>query len=507
MSISQHLLDSTLGRFCLVVAPWIAGVLSATPLQAAPPLPGDQLNIPGFEKYVFKTFTGATGQEQNLYVYVCKPEGWKASDSRGAAVYIHGGGYEGGDPAEGANFCRYFAGRGMVTFTIEYRISSRDAAKEEMARWDFWKPRSDCIEAIRWIRSRASTFGIAPDRIAVGGWSAGVDATMSATFGWKHVPAEFPCGDPNVSSVPDAAFLENGALAEIVEGNWYTRGDPVPPILLLKDDTDGITPSPEGIVSNYFNTVFADQPYKEIREYRRDIAPDGSTRCVAGHACFLPGLIYCRAATIDLEEWFATLGFLPNRSVPPLAESDGVCRIEAEDFSDRYPRILQNSPNTLRWQINYAKDASEGYLMDCVPPSELTIDDAAIPKAPRLDYRIKISTPGKYYVWANIRASWEASRRANRGAPEGPYFFRSKQLRLGVSDGQSDPMLSGRLVTTPDGIPSWQRPDVADPIVVSSPGFITLKAYATSAGIRLDQIILTTDASYVPPATPSPAGT
>ena len=149
--------------------------------------------------------------------------------------------------------------------------------------------------------------------------------------------------------------------------------------------------------------------------------------------------------------------------------------------------------------------------MDCVPPSDRTIDDAAISKAPRLDYRIMISTPGKYYVWANIRASWEASHIGSRGKPQGPFIFRSKQLRLGMSDGQSDRMLSGRLVTTPDGTPSWQRSDLADPIVVSAPGVITLKAYAAS-GIRVDQIILTTDAAYKPvnlpqvrPSTPAPA--
>jgi len=326
-----------------------------------------------------------------------------------------------------------------------------------------------------------------------------VDATISATFGWKHVPAEFPCGDPKVSSVPDAIFLENGAIIEGMD--WYTKGDPAPPILVLKGDIDGVDvwPSPAVVADKYFSTLFASQKYKEWREYRSDIATDGSTIYEANHFCFLPVVKrYSLAALIDLEEWFATLGFLRDRKVPTLEESKGVCRFEAKDFSDRYPRILRNSFNTPRWHINYAKDASQGYVMDCVPPSAATIDDAAIAKAPRLDYRIKMSTPGKYYVWANVRASWEPSGKPGSGKPNGPFSFRSQQLRLGVSDGKTDRMLSGRLVTTADGAPFWQRSDVADPIVVSAPGVITLKAYAASAGIRLDQIILTTNANWKP---------
>jgi len=481
----------------------MTGVFPAAPLHAAVPLPGDKLDIPGYDKHVYKTFKNPAMQDQNLYIYVCKPEGWKASDSRSAIVFIHGGGYANGDPALDAERGRYFAGRGMVTFLIEYRISSRDGTEEEKKAkgWNFWKSRSDCIEAIRWIRSKASPFGIAANKIAVGGWSAAVDATMAATFGWKHVPAEFPCGDVKVSSVPDAVFLENGAFAEIDQGNWYEKGDPVPPMLVLKGDVDPVDtwPTPEAVAGKYFSTMFASQKYKEWREYRSDIAPDGQVIYAANHLCFLPVVNrYYRAGRIDLEEWFATLGFLPDRNVPLLTEANGICQIEAKDFTDRSPRIGENSFSTLRWHINYAKDASQGYLMDCVPPTAETIEDTKIAKAPRLDYRIKISTPGKYYIWANIRSSWEGNHKVKDGKPLGPFTFRSRQLRFGVFDGQNDRMLPGRITTTADGTPSWQRSDPADPIVVSKPGVITLKAYAASAGIRLDQIVLTTDAAWKP---------
>jgi len=154
-----------------------------------------------------------------------------------------------------------------------------------------------------------------------------------------------------LSCIPDAIFLENGALAEIDrEEPWFKKGDPVPPMLFFKGDCDGVSPSPEGIVSKYFNPMFGDQPHKEIRELRSDIAADGSFVFQANHWSVMPHVNgYARPLRIDLEEWFATLGFLPHRAVPSLEEANGVCRIEAEDFTDRSPRLLKNSIDTLSW--------------------------------------------------------------------------------------------------------------------------------------------------------------
>lgn len=499
---TPHRRESFPKRLFVIAVLCIARAFAVMPLQAAPG-PGNHLNIPGFEKYAFKSFVNPSNQLQNLYIYVCKPAGWKASDSRSAMVFIHGGGYQCGDPSEVTEYCQHFARRGMVAFAVEYRIGSRDATAAEIKNWNFWKPRSDCIEAIRWIRSRTDSFGIAPNRIVMGGWSAGVDASLAATFGAKHVPSEFSCGDPSVSSVPDAIFLQNGALIECLD--WFKPGDYAPPVLVLKGDRDHVTPAPRVITRQFFNTVFAAQPQKEMRVYRSDFTTDGSTNYEAGHVCFLSVVKrYCQPMTIDLDEWLVSLGFLPNREAPLLVESNGVCEINAVDFSDRVPRILQNAATTLVWQISCVKDASQGYLMDCVPPSAKTLAAADVTNAPRLDYRIKFSTPGKYYVFAKIRSSWEASHKGVRGHPEGPFFFRSKQLRLGVSDRPGDRMLADKLTTTPDGIASWQRTGSADPIVVVSPGIVTLSAYGASAGIRLEQIMLTTNEDFKPPTIPVP---
>jgi len=472
----------------------LTGTVPALSLLAAGPIPGSQLNIPGTEKIVYKTVTDMDPPYSNLYVYVCKPQGWKASDTRSAMVFIHGGAFAFGDPSSsGGEYCRYFASRGMVTFNLEYRVAQMHTTTDKTP-WNNWISESDCIEAIRWIRSRAATFGIATNRLIIGGASAGAIATLCATFGGKDVPPEFSCGDPKVSCVPDALYLHGGCWPV----SWFKKNGPVPPPVLIQGgDKDALTSSLPA-VGKMLNTFFAAQPCRQWRECRSDIASNGITNFVAGHTSFNNNQYGCRPAMIDMEEWFAALGFLPSRTVPALAEANGYCQIEAMDFSERSPHLQQNPTNAPMWQINYVKDAACGYVMDCVPVSAQTFADADLLKAPRLDYRIKFTTPGKYKVWAKIRASWETNNRDKYGLPEGPVFFRSQQLRLGVADGKTDRLLSGTMTTTADGYPSWQRIDATDPIVVSSAGSMTLKAYAASAGIRLERIILTTDPAYTP---------
>jgi acetyl esterase/lipase len=79
-----------------------------------------------------------------------------------AVVYIHGGGFSGGEKP--ANQTVFFAKNGFVGIAIEYRLSGE--AKFPAAV-------NDCKTAVRWTRARAEKYGIDPDRIGVIGESAG----------------------------------------------------------------------------------------------------------------------------------------------------------------------------------------------------------------------------------------------------------------------------------------------------------------------------------------------
>lgn len=105
--------------------------------------------------------------DRKLTLYVTKPDDWKASDTRPAIVFFHGGGWTGGSPGQFTEHSKYFASRGMVCVQIQYRLL--DGKKSE-------PPVTCCRDAksaMRWVRSRAAELGIDRKRIASGGGSAG----------------------------------------------------------------------------------------------------------------------------------------------------------------------------------------------------------------------------------------------------------------------------------------------------------------------------------------------
>ena len=84
-------------------------------------------------------------------------------------VFIHGGGFTGGDKAEyrsasvSADLCR----AGYVVVSCNYRLGP-------MTQAGVWPQNiADCRNAVRWVRAQAKELGVNPDKIAVAGGSAG----------------------------------------------------------------------------------------------------------------------------------------------------------------------------------------------------------------------------------------------------------------------------------------------------------------------------------------------
>ena len=106
------------------------------------------------------------GRGEKLDVYMPRGE-WK--NNRPAVLFIHGGGFKGGDKAEfrSASVCADLARAGYVVVSCNYLLST----KEKPQVWP--QNIADCREAVRWIRKNARDLGINPQRIAVAGGSAG----------------------------------------------------------------------------------------------------------------------------------------------------------------------------------------------------------------------------------------------------------------------------------------------------------------------------------------------
>ncbi len=106
---------------------------------------------------------GAAG-DRALKLDVVRPRA-ESKEPRPVVVWIHGGGWSGGDKSSGLNLLMSFALRGdYVCFSVGYRLSGE-------AKWP--AQIHDCKAAIRWIKANAEKYHIDPKRIGVWGGSAG----------------------------------------------------------------------------------------------------------------------------------------------------------------------------------------------------------------------------------------------------------------------------------------------------------------------------------------------
>ncbi len=99
-----------------------------------------------------------------------------ADSEVGAVVLFHGGGWTKGKPESVAPHARYLASRGLYTFTAEYRLHSATngvRVADSIA---------DAADAARWVIGRADELGIDPERVVLGGGSAGGHLAASAAL-------------------------------------------------------------------------------------------------------------------------------------------------------------------------------------------------------------------------------------------------------------------------------------------------------------------------------------
>jgi acetyl esterase/lipase len=88
-----------------------------------------------------------------------------------AVVFVHGGGWTGGDPSQAAGNGMHFARRGIATISISYRLAPRHR---------FPAPLDDVRRGLRHVRANAAALGIDPERIVLLGLSAGAHLAMLA---------------------------------------------------------------------------------------------------------------------------------------------------------------------------------------------------------------------------------------------------------------------------------------------------------------------------------------
>ena len=194
-------------------------------------------------RYRDQVFTGVTvtsdlqygsapdlqGTPQALKLDLYRPAG-DTLTRRPAIIWIHGGGFHAGDKTAQPfpKLATTFAQRGYVSASINYRLLGTDKCAgvdppPPSCQAAAVEAQHDAQAAVRWLRAHAAAYGVDPDRIAVGGGSAGADTALLVGI---HSEDTGSSGTPGVSSKVRGVVSISGVLP--VEGEALLSSDDAP---------------------------------------------------------------------------------------------------------------------------------------------------------------------------------------------------------------------------------------------------------------------------------------
>jgi len=173
-----------------------------------------------------------------------------------AVVLFHGGAWRLGTRAQLGWVIEALAAKGYVVASASYRLAPKH---------QFPAPLDDVRSAVKFVRANAKTYNADPDKVAVGGFSAGAHLAMLAAFDPAAPPAgEQPLGakcvidffgPTDLSLFAASPELEDTFLVPFLgkacktDPDVYKRASPislagkgVPPLLIVHGTTDIVVP-------------------------------------------------------------------------------------------------------------------------------------------------------------------------------------------------------------------------------------------------------------------------
>jgi len=130
-----------------------------------------------------------------------------------AIVFFHGGGWAFGTPGEFFTTCERYAKMGIVTFSVEYRLSIDNGVTPSKTISPI-ESVMDARSAMRWVRENAAKFHLDKNKIVVAGQSAGGQLALATAMIDEY---NEKTDDAAVSSSPNAILLFSSCV-NTVEG-------------------------------------------------------------------------------------------------------------------------------------------------------------------------------------------------------------------------------------------------------------------------------------------------
>lgn len=117
-----------------------------------------------------------TGDTVDLALDLYEAQG-DTETARGVFLFIHGGGFRGGNRSTGRQYLERLVPYGYVGVSISYRLNQGDL-------WTVGMPAavSDARQAVAWLRDQADERRLDPDKIIIGGSSAGAITALMLAY-------------------------------------------------------------------------------------------------------------------------------------------------------------------------------------------------------------------------------------------------------------------------------------------------------------------------------------
>ena len=149
------------------------------------------------EKVLYKST-----EQGDLNLYFYRPPNFDTSKAYNCIIFFHGGAWNNGNYKQFERQAMYFASRGMIAISAEYRIKSKHGTTP-------FESIEDAKSAIRFVRKNSKSYSINNQRIAASGGSAGghLAASTANVKGFDNSNENL-----EVSSKPNALVLYNPVL-------------------------------------------------------------------------------------------------------------------------------------------------------------------------------------------------------------------------------------------------------------------------------------------------------
>ncbi len=258
------------------------------------------------KEYSYKTVEGI-----DLLLDVFTPPQFDSAKPVPAIIFFHGGGWDHGDKMTMDLACQYFAQRGVVTVTANYRFID-PLINQKKAKMGAAKSLcvSDAKSAIRWVRSHAGELGIDPARVVLGGDSAGTEIALVAAL------------NKDINDPSDDLGISTSALAFVLYNPAFVRPSPsydedprlepygyissgTPPLIMFSGGEDGFKPAADELLADCGKAHVKAEMW---------IAPGQL------HA-FTKQSIWMTSACVKADAFLVALGFLKGPPATPPADA------------------------------------------------------------------------------------------------------------------------------------------------------------------------------------------